>query len=329
MTATENFNSEFDIERRDRKKRTGRVVLIVLLLLVVAVSFVLYLELSGSRGGEFIDRITVTSYLRSRYGKEAGKFNVEFTGYDKARGVYEYDCSCERGSFRMASKNFRVRYDGYYAEFMCDPNAGQAVQDYLSDYLSSRWDEAEKGASWTLSAKIRVPLEDAGLSPTEMLEKYGNTLDVEATLTGERLTFGQYKNLSYDLLDTVRSTLKLAPEFMQIFYYRYPEAGEGGDNVLSYESHLRGYMFNYTKDGYSKSTDVNFVVELGEKEQKSLRNYTIIRVVNFLVIGLTVVALLTLYVVRKVKKKKKSEAALAKANDGGAGEDGSNDGASE
>ncbi len=316
MTVSDRSFNDIDMDREDKKKHTRRVILIVLLALIVVVSFVLYLEITGSRGGEFIDRITVSSYLKRNYGSEAGKFSIKYTGYNQVRSRYEYECTCDKGTFMMASSQFKVRYDGYYAEFKCDSQAEKAVEAYLKDYVASRWDDAEKGATWTLTAKIRIPLSegDNASDSAAMLEKYGDTLELEASLKGNKLTFGEYKSLSYDFLDTLRSSMKVAPEFMQIFYYRFPDDSDrdteqavtdAEGNILSYESHLLNYMFNFNKQGYTSTDNVNFVVELGDKEKSSLRNYTIIRVVNFVIIGLAVVGLLILYFVRRSKKNKK------------------------
>lgn len=310
MAETDVNYTESKTDRKDRNKRTARVIAAVLFAVILIASLFLYLEITGSRGGEFIDRITVNAYLKKNYGAELGNLSVSFKGYNAARKRYEYDCTCDKGTFLMASKNFRVRYDGYYAEFLCDPEAEEIVRDKIVGYMKENWIPEETGASLELKVNIRIPYSD-GADKTDvlgLLEKYGSTVEMEATLSGRRLTFAEYKVLSYDLLDKLRGTIKVAPEFMQVFYYRDAEEGETGP-VLSYESQLKGYMFNYNQAGYTKATDVNFVVELSEKERSSLQKYTLIRVVNFVVIGLAVVGLGTLFIVRKIKKKKKQSKA--------------------
>ncbi len=308
------INREYDYERKDKKRRAGRVVLFILLALLVAGSFILYLESTGSAGGEFLDRITVRSYLNRNYKSELSGLKITSSGFNAARGRFEYDCVCDKGTFRMAAKGFRVRYDGFYDNFMCDPVSDEAVGEFLRSYMTEKWDAAANGKSLEMSSHIRVPLnETAGggePDPAALLEKYGDTLELEVKLSGEKLTFDEYKQLSYSMLDVLRGTLRKAPEFMQVFYYREPDGGSGErDKVLSYESRLSGISFNYNEGGYMRSTDTNFVVELGEKEQKALRRYTIIRIVNFVVIGATVVGLLTLWIVRRIRKKRRRPAA--------------------
>ena len=306
MLAQSNVVSDDYYDRKDRQKRTKRVVAAVLLVVLLLVSLILYLEISGSKGGEFIDRITVNSYLKRNYGSELNDLKISYRGYNKVRRRYEYDCSCDKGTFIMASKNFRVKFDGYYAEFMCDKAADQTVLEAIRSYMDEKWPEAYDGVKLELKLRIRVPLSDgANVSDVQaVLKNYGATMELEASLYGKAISFSEYKNCAFALLDTIRGTLSVAPEFMQVFYFRDPSGSETGP-VMSYESELSGYMFNYNKDGFTKATDVNFVVELGESEQKSLRNYTIIRVVNFVVIGLVVVGLSTLIIVRRILKKRK------------------------
>ena len=310
MTENGTGKSEDYFDRIDRQKRNRRIVAVVLLVLLLTVSFILYLEISGSSGGEFIDRITVKTYLKRNYGSELGGLEVNYKGYNKVRKRYEYECSCEKGTFMMASKNFRVRFDGYYADFLCDKKADQAVLETFKSYLDAKWPEKYPDTDLEIKLRIRVPLTaNADVSDVNsLLREYGNTIEFEFTLTGKKLSFGEYKTCSYALVEILRDALKenesKAPEFVQIFYYRTPQGGET-DNVMSYESELYGFMVNYTEKAYRDSTDVNFVVELGESEQKSLRNYTIIRVVNFVVIGLVVIGLTTFVIVRRIRKKRK------------------------
>ena len=305
--------SEDYFDRKDRQKRTRRVVLVVLLVLLLTVSFILYLEITGSRGGEFIDRITVSSYLKRNYGSELKNLKISYRGYNKARRRFEYDCSCEKGQFIMASKNFRVKFDGYYTDFLCDKAADEAILGYIRTYMDEKWPESGETAKLDIKLLMKVPLADhADVSDTaKLLEKYGSTMELEVNMYGKRLSFSEYKLCSYKMLDTIRGAMKVAPNYMQVFYFRDPEANETGP-VMSYESELAGYMFNYNQGGYTKATDVNYIVELGETEKRSLKNYTIIRVVNFVVIGSVVIALATLFIVRRIKRKRKEAAALGR-----------------
>ena len=293
-------------DRKDRRKRTGRVVAVVLFVVLLTLSFVLYLEISGSKGGEFIDRMTVRSYLRRNYGSELNDLQIEFKGYNKVRRRYEYECTCDKGTFTMGSKNFRVKFDGYYADYLCDKTADQTVLEAIRSYMTEKWPEAYEGAELEVKLRIRVPFSDgADVSNAEtLLKEYGSSMEMEFSIYGKKLTFSEYKLCSYALIDTLRGTLKVAPEFIQIFYFRDPEGSETGP-VMSYESELYGYMVNYNRDAYLKATDINFVVELGSTEEKSLRNYTIIKVVNFVVIGLVVIGLSALIIVRRILKKRK------------------------
>ena len=300
-------------KEKDSKRHTGRVLLVVFLALLVLCSLFLYLESSGSIVTEFADRLAVRSYLKKHYGAEAGEFTVRFSGFDPVRERYEYECECASGTFRMTCKRFKVRYDGYFDEFKCSRVAEAAVDAYIKQYFAGQWSEEDKQAALEINASIRVPEASAGAYAIEdgfdipkLLTDFGGTIELEATLHGGLLSFEQYKNLAYELLNTLRGGLKVPPEFMQVYYYRTPSAenGETGP-VLAYESHLISYMFNFNRSGFLGASNVNFIVETGAKQERSLRRYTAIRVVNFVVIGLAVVVLGTLWIVRKVKKQRK------------------------
>lgn len=296
----------------DNKRHTLRVLLVVFLALLVLCTLFLYLESIGSSAAEFADRAAVKSYLRKHYGAEAGEFTVRFTGYDQLRERYTYECDCGRGTFKMTCKRFKVRYDGYFDEFLCSRGAEAAVDAYIKQYFAANWSAEDKQSALEINASIRVPeasagayLTDGGYDIARILTDFGGTVELEATLRGGRIAFEPYKNLAYDLLNTLRGGLKVPPEFMQVFYYRAPDAeGETAD-VLAYESHLISYMFNFNRSGYIGASNVNFIVETGAKQERSLRWATGIRLVNFIVIGLTVAALLTLWIVRRIRKQRK------------------------
>lgn len=309
--------------KNDNKRHTGRVLLVVVLALVVLASLFLYLESVGSVATEFADRIAVKTYLRRHYGAEAGEFTVRFTGYDQVRERYEYECGCAGGTFRMTCKRFRIRYDGYFDEFKCSREAEAAVDAYVKQYFSEHWSAEDRRATLTVNASVRVPEavlnayeSDTGFDVTKLLVDYGGTIELEAKLCGERIGFESYKNLAYELLNTLRGGLKTPPEFMQVFYYRTPDeaAGETAE-VLAYESHLVSYMFNLNRSGYLGATNVNFIVETGQKQERSLRRLTAIRVVNFVVIGLVVVVLGTLWIVRRVRKQRRQRKAAERVAD--------------
>ncbi|MBO4327399.1 MAG: hypothetical protein J5950_09020, partial [Clostridia bacterium] len=191
------------------------------------------------------------------------------------------------------------------------------VLEAIRGYFDEKWPEAYADTKLELKLRLRVPLSDgADVNNAEMLLKeYGSTMEMEFSIYGKKLSFSDYKECAYTLIETLREALKIEdqtvlPEFVQVFYFRDPEGDETGP-VMSYESELSGYMVYYKPDAFRKATDVNFVVELGPSEQRSLRNYTIIRVVNFVVIGLTVVGLGTFVIVRRIRKKRREAAALS------------------
>ena len=229
----------------DTKRHTLRVLLVVFLALLVLCTLFLYLESIGSGAAEFADRAAVKSYLRKHYGAEAGEFTVRFTGYDQLRERYTYECDCGRGTFKMTCKRFKVRYDGYFDEFLCSRGAEAAVDAYIKQYFAANWSAEDKQSALEINASIRVPeasegayLTDGGYDIARLLTDFGGTVELEATLRGGRIAFEPYKNLAYDLLNTMLhyqndltfmalSLFKdpdfMTPEFERNGYYSTPD----------------------------------------------------------------------------------------------------------
>jgi len=303
---------EFD--RKDRAKRVRRVVVIVLLGLFVLATYMLYRERQGSWPGELLNKPAVQNYLRKNYSDE-GSFKVTYSHFDKARKRYVYNCSCASGEFTMSASSFTLRYDGYAHDYLSDLELEAQTEQYFRDYLAANFDSGS--ASYELSLRLSVPAsETAGGSIGEGiddeiskaagnliaggLKKYGQTARFDVSFHGGEITFSEYKELVYGLLDALRGTLYRAPDFLQVFYYRTDAEAEGGE-VLAYESHLVSYMFNYNRDGFMKATDVNFYVEITGRQAASLKRYSIIQTV---VIGSIILLIVVAVVMRIVRKRK-------------------------
>ena len=133
-------------------------------------------------------------------------------------------------------------------------------------------------------------------------------LVAELVFAGDRLDFTAYKNFAADAVIHFRTELNWTPSALQIFYRRYPEAGES-EAVDAYESQIPGYLFTKDKDTIVNSTGTHYIIELSPELEKKTKAYIVVRILNFVVISGTVVGLSALWIVRKCKKTKKRKAA--------------------
>ncbi len=291
-------NTKFDW--KGTWQRVKKPLLIAFLALVVIVSYFLYAENTGLFPGQFLNRPTVANYLEDKYPDT--DFKISFKEFDKVRGRYVYACTTETGTYLVTSKRFTVREDGYYRDFVCNQELSEQAGQVLEDALLSLWEDIE-GSTLLPEVSMAVPNTEANLAekPENLLIQYGHTVKLTATITGASVAYEDYVNLAWKIMSHVRETMPdVRVDFIQVFYYR-------DGNVLQYESHLQGYALLYNEMGFRKAKNTHYYVELTEKHQESVKWYSLIRVVNFVVIGGTVIGLSTLWIVRRYKKQKKDK----------------------
>ncbi len=304
MKAESQEKKSFDMKGIwQRIKKPLLIAFFVLIVLIVLVSYCAYAENAGIFPGGLLNRLAVTDYLDSHY--PGSSFAVSFKEYDQVRGRYVYACTGDAGDFTMAAKDFEVLEDGYFRTYLCDAALSEAAGDVLKAALETRW-ETLSGSKITSAVSVAVPNSEKGTeqTPADLLVTYGGSVQVTATIRGERIDYEAYTELVWQVLDTVRASMpKMRNDFIQVFYYRTDDNNPEG--VLQYESHLQDYALMYTESGLKGAKNVHYYVELTDELQESLQWYTVIRVVVISVIGITVAGLGTLWLVRYSKKKKK------------------------
>lgn len=289
-------NTKFDW--KGTWQRVKKPLLIAFLALIVIVFYILYAENTGLFPGQFLNRPAVSDYLEEKYPDT--EFKISFKEFDPVRARYVYACTTDTGTYLVTSKRFAVREDGYYREFICSQKLSESAGKVLKDALLSKWESME-GSVLVPEVSVAVPdsQENSAASPQELLLRYGNTVQLTATLSGKDLSYETYVELAWKLMSEVRAILPdIRVDFIQIFYYR-------DGNVLQYESHLQGYSLLFNEEGFKKAKNAHYYVELTKEHRDSMKWYSIIRVVNFVVITGTVIALTTLWIVRYRKKQKK------------------------
>lgn len=283
-------------------QRIKKPLLIAFFVLLVVISYCMYAQNAGIFPGSLLNRFSVVSYLKEQY--PGASFRVSSGVYDSVRGRYVYDCTGDDGAFTMAAKNFSVREDGYYRTYLCDEALSAAAGAVIEQALLQRWETLS--GSISVEPDIAIPLSENsnGAQPEALLLKYGADLRLTVTISGEKLAYEEYTEQVWQVIRTVRETLPdVRINFLQVFYRR-SEAGNL-EGVLQYESHMEGYSLMYTESGLKNAKNVHYYVELTEEQKSDLKWYSVIRIVNFAVIGCTVIGLCTLWIVRYRKKKKR------------------------
>lgn len=289
-------NTKFDW--KGTWQRVKKPLLIAFLALVVIVSYILYAENTGIFPGALLNRPAVADYLEEQYPDT--DFNISFKEFDKVRERYVYACKTDTGTYLVTSKRFTVREDGYYRDFVCDQALSAAAGEILKDDLLALWESVE-GSTMVPEVSMAIPntQENAQATPEDLLLQYGNTVKLTATISGSDIAYEDYVELAWKIMAQVRETLPdIRVDFIQIFYYR-------DEDVLQYESHLQGYSLLFAESAFKDAKNAHYYVELTEEHQDSIKWYSIIRIVNFIVIGGTIIGLGTLWIVRKYKKRKK------------------------
>ncbi|MBR5279651.1 MAG: hypothetical protein IKU26_01600 [Clostridia bacterium] len=293
-------NTKFDW--KGTWQRVKKPLLIAFLALVVIVSYMLYAETTGLFPGQLLNRPAVANYLEEKYPDT--DFEITFKEFDKVRERYVYLCKTNTGMYLVTSKRFKVREDGYYRDYVCNQELSDQAGQVLEESLLTLWEGIE-GSTIVPEVSMAVPNVEGHetTKPEDLLVQYGHTVKLTATITGAAIAYEDYVELAWKIMAHVREMIPdTRVDFIQVFYYR------DGD-VLQYESHLQGYSLIFSESGFKNAKNSHYYVELTEEHQKSIRWYSVIRVVNFVVIGGTVIGLGTLWIVRRYKKHKKDKGA--------------------
>ena len=129
---------------------------------------------------------------------------------------------------------------------------------------------------------------------------------VEASFAGESLTFEEYKHFTYKVISAFREEGGFTPLSLQIFYYRYPGEGESED-VMQFESRIPNYLFGVDERGVVTANRTHFIVEADDALRTKTKIYYTVRYVYLAVVGLTVIALGTLFIVRRIRKIRRNK----------------------
>lgn len=313
-------------------KKTLKITLILTVFSLVLLAFVLiFCEGAGTWVGKLLDRPAAGRYLRKTYkdlsfsyvsssviNEEATRFGI--TAKKKAYR-YEYEvvsCSGEKASYIKAGDrffveayNFKVTDDGLYGTYLADREL------------------IEKADSYLLEALLQDPVfEEIGFLPTQAyldlcIYQGGFTGDLDARLQnlldsdavseadcvlhfdGEKLTFDEYKEAVAKAVGFFKEHSVLKPGSLRIIYNYQKD----GASVMQYESQLAFYELNYEEAAIKNGIDMHYYIELDDSQRTQLKVYNTVKYIYIAVVGVSVVALSTYWVVKKVRKLAKQKRA--------------------
>lgn len=296
-----------NVDNEQRKEGNKRLLkrLLIALLIVVALGFiVLYAENFGFFPGGYLNKPVVNSYLEKNYPEY--EFQVNYNSYSKDIPAYIYDCSYVddagvKQTFNMYAKRYSVTDDGFFDKFLRDANKEQIVSEYIETELSKKWKEINSTVTAEWVCTIEIPKSETETDAKKLMAKYAASVDMVATLHGEKIDYDAYKNIANSTLTPVRTVgFAQRPSSLQIFYYRDSEH-------MQYESYINGYKFDLSDAALSNTDGIHMYVEVPRDVATEVKIYTIIQIIMFSAIIIAIIVPVSYKIYKKVSKQVKKK----------------------
>ena len=306
---------DYDKETKGIRQKIKIPLLAALAVILFVIILSLGLTDAGLFPGNIVHRFTVDSYLEDIYS-DLGYEIIEYDRYDPKTDYFVYKCRVNGRICEMKAKNFRVQFDGYYDSYCRNTYFQGVTQNYMNDFLNSKWKEQYTDYTVNWKSEIDIPLSNQkyissahSTEPDESLildacKTYGGSFEFTLDINGDKISFDDYKNLVWRAVHILKQEMDRRPMSLQVFYYRNEESGE---EIMQYESYLWTYQFDYNEKGILTAENVHKYVEVPPDLQKKADIYYAIRNIVIIVIGVTVVALSALWCFRKYRKYKQEK----------------------
>ena len=308
--------NDYDKETKGIWQKIKLPLLIALAIILFIIVLSLGLTDAGFFPGNVIHRFAVSSFLEDTYA-DLGYELIEYDGYDPKTDYFVYNCRVNGLECEMKAKNFSVQYDGYYHKYCRNTYFQDVTSDYMSNYLTSKWNEKHPEYSVNWKSEIDIPLSNTkypNKAPTaqaideslilDACKTYGGSFEFTVDVYGESISFDEYKATVYKIVRILQTEMDNRPLSLQVFYYRSDNSGE---NVMQYESYLWTHQFDYTEQGVLSAENVHKYVEVPEDIQRKANIYYTVRKIVIIVVSVTIVALSALWIFRRYRKYKKNK----------------------
>lgn len=290
--------------------------------LFILVLATLLFEGLGTFVGYVIDRPFAAKYISKNYTDiECSFVNAEYInekrvilGVEQTYKTYrfnykvkslenEYGTLCEGNIFSIDVYNFKVLRDSIYMEYNQDTELIAAANQALHNELVAFAEDNENVTFAVFDAYIDAKINAGSVESLEALLNSDTLTNSDQIIhvLGEKCTFDEYKIIISPIVEYYQKEDKTVPtpNNVQIFYYYSDEKGE---KVMAFESEIEHYQLNFDKKAIANAEKMHYKVELSEDDIKQAKIYNIIKIVYLVVLGGTVIALYTLFTVRKLRK---------------------------
>lgn len=309
MSAKRSKYENYDKEGKGKLWKVMKPLLIALAIVFGVCVLSLALEDSGVFPGPVLNKLSVSSFLKKQYGGgEVGDCR-----YDAGAGVYIYQCTVNGQPCEISAKFFRVRDNGYYDRYCRNTAFETAVEQYLNQFLNTKWADEISGYRADWSCEIDIPSSDssfpadssAGTASEDVirqaLQKYGGSLCFTVKVHGENISMEDYRGVVYQAVRILQQEMDNRPQHLQMFYYR----SDGENDTMQYESALETYQFLMNETGIRTTDSIHRYVEVSGTLQTKVNIYYTVKRIFLVVVSVTVLALSVLWVVRRIRKYKK------------------------
>ncbi|MBE7065664.1 MAG: hypothetical protein E7384_07645 [Ruminococcaceae bacterium] len=299
------------------------VVLSVVFLAVV----IILCESFGWFPGHLCNRIVLSSYMNKNHP------DVEYTvlsqnfekteknnyGSESVEKAYNYvlrlDNTANKGeTFNMKAYSFKVVSDGYFVGYLRNNDLEKELGSFLYETMSNEYKE-EYGSDGSKILSVdcfsvltydKFPVSDS-YDCEKVIKKLDGKYNITVCITGNNVSYDGYSEIAANVVDVFYKKLGFTPDFSQLIYYRMP-ADEAelykadvvyNGFIMQYESRIDSYQLSFD---IKNSSGMHYFVELDKSQRTQAKVYNYFQTFYIIFVGVAVIALLTLWSVRKFKK---------------------------
>lgn len=292
-----------------KENKTKIIIWAVVYALIIIIFALLLLEGYGTFAGRIMNRPVADVYLNKHYKGATFDFEKSETvretrdvlGVSAFYKAYRYTykvtaLSEEYGTLKpgdvisVDSYNFKPQRDMIYIDKMQNHKTIENLNYYLKDSLNDYLSEAKADYS-VFDAYIDIKT-DAGDFMTIVEGDEIKKVDAVIHVAGDNVGFDKYKENILKIDKFFDENIIKRPANVQVFYY-YNEDVE--QRAPAFESE------------FTKTNKNHYKVKLSESEQKAVNGYNGVKSAYIIILTITVAALFTLFVYRRIKKLAKGK----------------------
>ena len=299
------------------------VVLSVVFLAVV----IILCESFGWFPGHLCNRIALASYMNKNHpdveytvlSQKFEKTEKDNYGSKSVEKAYNYvlrlDNTDKKGeTFTMKAYSFKVVSDGYFVEYLRNNDLESSLGSYLYENINNEYNK-EYGSTNTSVMSVdcfsvltydKYPVADS-YDCEKVIKDLDGNYSITVCISGGNVSYDDYSKIAENVVDVFYKKLGFSPDFTQLIYYRTPADDADLKNadvvynglIMQYESRVEAYQLSFDIEN---SSDMHFFVELDDSQRTQAKVYNYFQTFYIIFVGVVVIALTTLWSVRKFKK---------------------------